>query len=249
MEFCLSRARAVLGAAALLLVMASSRDAFAQAALADDDDDDEVAAPAAAVEEPAFGPRIGVGLRLRNVRLPKSLLELFVDHAPGGSSQIGFGAEVIRRKGAFEFSFGLEYEKISVKDGVWVERDKPPPANEVDFVEFEDFGWITADVTFLHHTQFGPYFALRYGGGAGIGFFLGDVVRTDYRCTSTDIENDCEGYSGSENDRTPYDLPPVFPVLTGLFGGQITPIPNLAINLEVGIRTLPFFGTTVAYYF
>ena len=247
MEFCLSRVRAVIGAAALLLVMASSRDALAQAAL-DEDDEDDVAQPVT-VEGVPLEPRIGVGLRLRRVHLPKSLLELFVDRAPGGSAEFGFGAEVIRRKGNFEFAFGLEYEKIEVKDGVWVERDKPPPANEVDFVEFEGFGWITADVTFLHHTQFGPYFALRYGGGAGIGFFLGEVQRTDYRCTSTDIENDCAGYVGSENDQTPYDLPPVFPVLTGLFGGQITPIPNLAINLEVGIRTLPFFGTTLVYYF
>lgn len=241
-------ARVALGAAAMLLMtIATAREARAQAAL--DDDDNTDAAPASTIEAaPQHGPRIGVGLRLRNVRMPRSFLEVFVDRAPGGSSEVGFGLEVVRRNRNFEFAFGLEYEKIFIEEGIWVERDKPPPGDEVDYVEFDDFAWITADVTFLHHTSFGPYFALRYGGGLGIGLLMGDVRRTDYMCTSSDLDS-CGPYVGAANDRTPYDLPPVFPVVTALFGGQITPVPNIAINIEAGIRTLPFFGTSVVYYF
>ena len=38
-------------------------------------------------------------------------------------------------------------------------------------------------------------------------------------------------------------------LLTGIFGAQITPTPNILINVELGIRTLPFFGVTAGYYF
>jgi hypothetical protein len=219
--------------------------AEAQAAVDDEDDDAAVAPTATAgLEEQTL---IGLGLRLRNVRLPESVLEIFVEDAPGGSSSLGIGAEISRRKGDFELVFGVEYESISVVDGNWVERDKEPPGDEVDFVEFEGFGWITADVTFLNHTRFGQYFALRYGGGAGIGVLLGEVKRTDRLCTSSDLDS-CE-YRGGENFEEPYDLPPVFPVLTGLFGAQIRPTPNFLVNVELGIRTLPFFGVTAGYYF
>jgi hypothetical protein len=246
MDFRLPWARLALSAA-LLVSTAVSRDARAQEAAPEGDDDGD-ATPIPVGPPMLDEPMIGVGLRLRNVRMPRSVLELFVDHAPGGSSELGFGVEVFRRKGDFEFSFGLEYEKIFVEKGVWVEKGKEPPENEVDYVEFDDFAWITAEVTFLNHTRFGRYFALRYGGGAGIGLLLGDVRRTDYRCDTSSVE-DCFPYNGAENDRNPYDLPPVFPVLIGVLGGQFRPTEKLVINIEAGIRTLPFFGTTVGYYF
>jgi hypothetical protein len=245
MDFRLSSTRLALAAGVLGAWIAPSA-VFAQTA-PDDDDDDAAPVPvaSAALEEQTL---IGLGLRLRNVRLPESVLELFVEDAPGGSSTFGIGGEISRRKGDFELVFGVEYESISVVDGVWVERDKEPPGDEVDFVEFDGFGWITADVTFLNHTRFGQHFALRYGGGAGLGVLLGEVKRTDYRCTTSSLDS-CMSYIGAENDQTPYDLPPVFPVLTGIFGAQITPTPNILINVELGIRTLPFFGVTAGYYF
>jgi hypothetical protein len=45
-----------------------------------------------------------------------------------------------------------------------------------------------------------------------------------------------------------YDLPPVFPVINGIIGFQFHPMDKMVINLEGGIRTLPFIGLSVGYF-
>ena len=157
----------------------------AQAAL-DDDDATPTPTPTQGANDPNAS-HVGVDLRLRNVWVPKSMLQLFVDTAPGGASNFGIGADVFRRKGNFEVQFGLEYEKIFIDKGIWVEKDKLPPGETVDYVRFDNFGWVTAEVTFLNHTPITKFLALRYGGGAGLGVLFGHVRRTDYSCTSADL--------------------------------------------------------------
>lgn len=240
---------AIASLAAMAALGAPSGRAYAQAALDDADDD-----PAPVTETPTASPedpnatQIGVGLRLRNAIVPQGLLELFVERASGGSSEFGFGLELARRKGNFEVQFGLQYDPIFVEPGVWVDKGDMPPADEVDFVEFDDFGWYTIEVTFLNHSEIIPQLAIRYGGGAGIGIIKGDVRRTDQRCASSDLDT-CSNYAGAENVRNPYDIPPVMLVVNAIVGVQIRPIEGLFINVEGGLRTLPFFGTTIGYYF
>ena len=131
-----------------------------------------------------------------------------------------------------------------------MERDALPPENEVDLVRFDDFQWVTLDVTFLYYMQLSRYFAFRFGGGGGIGALFGNVRRTDFVCTSRDLSSCSQRVDPPpDNVDKPYDLPPVMVVLNGVVGFQVRPIANLAINIEGGLRTLPFFGTTVAYYF
>lgn len=232
-------------------ITATAGTAAAQAAL--DDDEEEVtpteSTESTEAEDPANKTMVGVGIRLRNVRVPKGLVELFVEEAGqgGGSSEFGFGAEIARRKGDFEVQFGIEYEKIFMEDGYWIDKGDTLPQDEPDFVQFEDFGWVTAEVTFINHTQLAKQFALRYGGGAGIAIMLGDVVRTDVACTSTDLDT-CQPYGGP-NDHTPYNIPPVMLVVNAILGVQIRPIEKVFINIEGGLRTIPFFGTTIGYYF
>jgi len=239
--------RALAVAALALTLGLGARGASAQAAL--DEEEEESAPPPAAPTVTYEAPRIGVGLRLRNVRIPKSLLEVFVGRAAGGSSNFGIGLELSRRKGSFEFQFGLEYEKVFIDPGVWIDKGDMIPADEPDFVEFDNFGWVTAEATFLYHTEISPQFALRYGGGAGIGVILGDIVRTDYVCTSSSIES-CNEKPNAENVKTPYDnVPPVMLVVNAIFGVQIRPTHDIFINIEGGLRTMPFFGATAGYYF
>jgi hypothetical protein len=212
-------------------------------------DDDATPAPAAAA--PADGPgdtHIGVGFRLRNMRIPKGLLEIFVDRAPAGSSNVGFGLEVSRRKGQFEVQLGLEYEKITIEKGIWINKGDTIPADEPDYVEFDGFGWVTAELSFMYHTPIVPQVAVRYGGGAGIGVFTGDIVRTDYRCTTTSLDS-CGESPTATNLKTPYDLPPVMLVVNAIVGLQIRPTNEIFINVEGGLRTAPFFGMTAGYYF
>lgn len=234
----LVRTHRIVTAAALAVALGAAP------ALADDDDP---AAPATATAA-APATQIGVGVRLRNVRIPQGLIEAFVDRAPGGASNFGFGLEVSRRRGQFEVQLGLEYEKISIAKGLWIEKDKPIPANEPDLVEFDGFGWFTAELSFMYHTPIMDQLAVRYGGGAGIAIFTGEVLRTDYRCTSTSLDS-CMEYQGAENFNTPYDLPPVFLIVNAVVGLQIKPTNEIFINVEGGIRTLPFFGMTAGYYF
>lgn len=234
-------------AAAALALGAGAAVAHAQAALDDDDSSSPSTTTSTAV---ATGEKtnVGVGFRLRNVRVPQGLIEVFVQRAPGGASNVGFGLEVSRRKGQFEVQLGLEYEKISIDKGIWVENGDNIPTDEPDYVEFDNFGWVTAELSFLYHTPIIPQLSVRYGGGAGIGVLTGDVLRTDYRCTTASLDS-CMESPTAENVKKPYDLPPVMLVVNAIVGVQIRPTDEIFINVEGGLRTIPFFGTTAGYYF
>lgn len=233
-------------AAATVALCAGVAGAHAQAAL--DDDDSSSPTPSSVSVPVGDKTSIGVGLRLRNVRVPQGLIEVFVSSAPGGASNFGFGLEVARRKGQFEVQLGLEYEKISIDKGIWVENGDNIPTDEPDYVEFDNFGWVTAELSFLYHTPIIPQLSVRYGGGAGIGVLTGEIIRTDYRCVDTNPDN-CQPSPTATNDHKPYDLPPVMLVINAIVGVQIRPTEEIFINIEGGLRTIPFFGTTAGYYF
>lgn len=230
----------------VISVVALGGDAWAQAVL----DGDPAAAlpgepPAAVAEGPAT--EWGLGIRLRNVRIPQGLVELFVDRASGGGSDYGVGVDLVRRKADFEVQLGVEYEKLSMDKGIWIESGKPIPENEADFVEFNDFGWFTLEATFLFHTSLTKNLALRYGAGAGVGVLFGDVTHVDRGCESSDPESCTVETNGGQ--KIAYDLPPVMPVLNAVIGLQVRPIEKMTINIEGGIRTLPFFGASGTYFF
>jgi hypothetical protein len=221
--------------------------AQAQDALMDDDDDDDLGgddAPKAPEVEDPNKPMMGVGLRLRRIFIPKSIIDAFVTRSEGGFGHWGIGLEGIRRRGDLEISFGVEYESISGDDGIWIDND-----GAADLLEYDGFSWVTADFTFVWHTELHQYVALRYGGGAGLGVILGDVLQTDYVCMGEGVGN-CSQDPVAEDIRAPNDkIPPVFPVVNILAGLQIRPTKNIAINLEGGMRTVFYFGTTVGYFF
>ena len=219
-------------------------------------------------EDPEKAVRYGVGLRLRNVRIPRAEIELFVDRAPGGASNVGIGAELIRRRGNVELQLGFEYETITPKQGVWIKSGESVPSAEADFIlepdaAGESLGWFTIEFTFLNHAPINDKVAIRYGGGAGLGIITGNLYRYDVRCspdaTNANPEPGCRpaalggtgGAGGDPPSTSPrkYELPPVFPVVNAIVGVQFKPIPNMAINIEGGIRTLLFFGTSIAYMF
>jgi hypothetical protein len=239
--------------AMLTLAAWQGRAAHAQAAALDDDDDDDATAPVAPVEAEASEdpnkPHVGVGIRLRYVTLPKGLIELFVEHAAAGAAHPGFGVEVQRRKGNFEVQFGVEYESLNIKDGVWIDKGDSIPMDEPDYVEFDGFGWVGADVNFIYHTPIIDQLSLRYGAGLGLGVMLGHIYRTDYVCTTDNIDS-CNEKVGGENKHAEEDgVPPVFPMINFLLGVQIKPVDHVFVNIEGGIRTIPFFGTTAGYVF
>ena len=93
-----------------------------------------------------------------------------------------------------------------------------------------------------------PQLAVRYGGGAGLGILMGSVRRTDQICGTNSFDS-CVDDPAGENMDSPYDLPPVMLVVNAILGVQVRPTNEIFINIEGGLRTVPFFGTTAGYYF
>jgi len=235
-------------AAAVAAVLAGPQLAYGQSTLLDDDVDPAAETSSSSSDEPE-GARYGVGFRLRQIHLNEGLIELFVEDAAGGGVHTGIGGELIRQKGNFVITLGFEYESLSATDGVWIDKGDMIPQDEPDFVEFDNFGWYAIDATFIWQTNLHSILSLRYGAGIGVGIITGDVLRTDFVCMDSNPDN-CTRSPMAINDRTPEeDIPPVFPIVNVVVGIQIRPVGNLHINLEGGIRTLPFVGGTVGYMF
>jgi opacity protein-like surface antigen len=252
----LGRSARLLLAAAVLLV-ASASPVWAQDGDEDSDDSGEVAEPDAPMaEEVPVDPnavRHGVGLRLRYVFVPKGLIQLFMEEAAGGMGNPGFGLDYIRRKGNFEFSVGFEYDKLSGTEGYYVESGGSAlKAGTTDFVEFDSLSWFTVDASFVYHHPLSKLVSLRYGGGIGLGYVSGEVIKTDSICTGPSAQSDCAPVptpipGGDFNSKQDFfRFPPVFNLVGGV---QLTPAPNVAINFELGMRTVFYSGISGQYFF
>jgi hypothetical protein len=254
--------------AAAILVAAS-----AGSALADTAPTDKTAVggdPAAAPPAPGSEVEYGIDVRLRNVRVPKGLLELIVESAPGGVSNVGFGVDLVRRRGSTELQLGFEYERIEPPEGVWIQSNTDvSTGDEADFIVSperngnQSLSWFTIEFTFLNHAEITKNIAFRYGGGAGLGILRGSLARFNVVCapgtTNESPEPGCrptalEGGTGTLSEEggmmlQKYDLPPVFPVVNVILGLQIRPFGKAVLNIEGGIRTFPFFGVSGGYFF
>lgn len=213
--------------------------------VAQDDEDEDEPQPSIIADE----VRWGVGMRVRRIHLPESVLELFVADAPGGGSHTGYGLEVVRQRGNFTLALGVEMEDLAAGQGIWVDKGDTIPQDPVDYVKFDDFGWIGVDLSFLWQAGLvSDVLFLRYGAGLGLGVLRGEILQTDYTCANDNIDS-CVQDPNAMNIDAPADLPPVFPIINMIVGAQIRPIPSIAINLEGGIRTVPFFGGTLVFMY
>lgn len=238
--------------AAMVLVFGMSSSAWAQDS--EDSSGEGTGSSTSAAEDAPVDPeaiRHGVGLRLRYVFAPKGLIELFMEEAAGGMSQPGFGLDYVRRKGNFEFSVGFEYDKLDGTEGYYVESGgSATQPGTTDFVEFDGLSWFTIDASFVYHHPLSSLVSLRYGGGIGLGLVTGDVIKTDAICTGNNAQTDCApstNPNGELNEKQDFfRFPPVFNLVGGV---QFTPVRNLAINVEVGMRTLFYSGVSAQYFF
>jgi hypothetical protein len=211
----------------------------------------------------------GADLRIRQVYLPSGLIGLFVNRAAGGASNTGLGVDLVRRRGNLELQLGFEFEHIALQEGVYINSGDNVPADTADYIlspahAGSDFGWFTIEFTFMNHAPINKYLSFRYGGGAGLGILTGSVKRIDTQCaggaTNANPEPGCVpaefGGQGTvspdhpgDPEPNPYNLPPVFPVVNAIIGLQIKPTPKSVINIEGGIRTLPFIGISAGYFY
>jgi hypothetical protein len=259
--------------APLLTLVGLTGTAWGGAALDDAGKPQRTTDPTASPDTPATAEQkleYGVDLRLREVFVPSWMLNLFIDHHTGGVSNTGFGADFVRRRGDVELQLGFEFEHIQPKEGVWINSgDNVASGDEADYLIGPDrsgkkLGWFSIEFTFLNHAPINKYLSVRYGGGAGLGIITGGLQKYDVPCaagaTNDNPEPGCvpvgvtspSGAAGTASTaRGPnnYDLPPVFPVVNAIIGLQIKPAPKAVINIEGGIRTIPFIGVSAGYFF
>lgn len=224
------------------------------------------AEPAPAKETPV---EYGVGIRLRSVYVPQSIMQIFVDKAPGGAHNYGYGVDITRRRGDTELQLGVEFEHVTPTEGIYINRGDTVPADSVDWLVSpkdagnKDFGWFTIDFTFFHSAKINQYVNFRYGAGLGLGIVLGEVDHYNVVCapgsTNESPDPGCRpttfGGTGTDEDGkgfqqlAKYDTPSVFPVVNAIIGFQLKPTDKMSINIEGGIRTLPFIGIEAGYFF
>jgi hypothetical protein len=208
----------------------------------------------------------GVGLRARAVWLPKAVLDLFLDRAAGGAMNYGGGIDFTRRRGTTELQIGFEYEHVNVGEGVWINKgDNVATGAEADYVlsphdSGHQLGWFTAEFTFINHAEINHWLSFRYGAGLGIGVITGELDHYNIICTDATNANPTPGcvpprfngrgtYSEGAETQVAYNLPPVFPVINAIVGFQFKPTDKMTINIEGGLRTLPFAGISSSYFF
>lgn len=250
-----------------LTLLALSGTAWGQAALDDAGKPQHTTDPTASPETMALAePKLeyGVDLRLRRVYVPNWMIGLFTERSAGGAANTGIGVDLVRRRGNLELQLGFEFEHTQPGEGVYINSgDNVAQGDEADYIISADhagknLGWATIEFTFLNHAPIGKYLAVRYGGGAGLGIITGELQHYDVICNGATNDNPEPGCvpptspfngSGTATGPVAYDFPPVFPVVNAIIGLQIRPTPKAVINIETGIRTIPFFGMSAGYFF
>jgi len=156
---------------------------------------------------------------------------------------------------------------------VWIESGKDVANGDAADVildrsiQQKPLGWVTFEFTFLNHAPINKYLSVRYGGGAGLGIVKASCSTTTSSATARRTRTSSPAASrrsrrstaerrstrvhAARRTQTPraYDLPPVFPVVNAIIGLQVKPMDKMTINIEGGIRTFLFFGTSVSYFF
>ena len=139
---------------------------------------------------------------------------------------------------------------------MWVNRgDNVASGDEADFVlgpkaSGHQLSWFTVEFTFLNHAEINKTFAVRYGGGLGLGIVIGELDHYNIICSNATNEMPEPGcvpprfggqgtYSEGTETVVAYNLPPVFPVVNAILGLEIKPTDKMTINIEGGIRKTP----------
>lgn len=191
----------------------------------------------------------GVGVNARQLRLTRGLAELFAERAPPGTRTPGYSVEFAKRGERLEFVLGLGYDNLEASNGYYLENAGDPlTPGQVDFTDFDGFHIYSVDASVLGYLTLHEIVALRYGAGLGIGFVRGQITRTDASCTSDRLQRDCVPYPEGEQQQEPIDLPKALPVLNGLIGLQLRPVKAVAINIDLGLRNVPYVGASAMFY-
>lgn len=196
----------------------------------------------------------GLGARFRYLFIPESVLELFLDHATHLSSY-SIAAELSYRLQMLDIVMSVDYSNGNAEDGLYLEKNDNPgnPAQSPDYTEFDGFGMVSLDATFVWHVPLHDRVQIRGGAGLGVGLLVGTVYQTTTLCPigsepgDLDDPNFCmqvDGTRAADND-----IPKIIPVVNLLLGVRFKVTPDVSVNLEGGFRNAFFFGAGAGYFF
>jgi len=200
--------------------------------------------------------RYGVGLNVRGLMMPEWTVKLTNRDwvAVSGMKNLGIGVNVVRRGHRGELALGIGYERLGAEDALWLDDGGYLSAQGCcpDLVEFENFSWISADLTAtgIRSLTASDGLALRYGVGLGVGIFQGEILRTRYLCPlgRLDLEECHIHPNPRERVREPKDgIPPAVPLVNAFAGIQLRPSSRLAVNLDTGFRWAFYSNLSVIY--
>jgi hypothetical protein len=117
----------------------------------------------------------GVAARGRWVSVPEWFLDVFSDENVPLSSW-GTGIEFFRRKGVFDLVLSFSYQNMSPPPGNWL-----GPGNaaniDTDYVVVNGLALWATDISFIWHSNFTDWFGMHYGGGIGLAYVSGEILR------------------------------------------------------------------------
>jgi hypothetical protein len=206
--------------------------------------DEEVAANDGTGKKTDFG----FGARVEEQRVSKRVQKLFLGDAPGPARQRFYAAEFVRRSGDLEVTIALGYGRLDLNDGYYLEKGGDPTvAGKVDYVDFRKLRWFTGEITVVGNLELHKLLALRYGAGLGAGYVRGKVMKSDALCTGARLESQCSVDPNGTSERES-NVPVVLPVVNVLLGLQFRPFSFMAVNVDAGLHSAPYFGASTTFF-
>jgi hypothetical protein len=244
----------------------------------------EKAAPPPEAPDPKFDPleeqgkRYNfVGIRFRNVIVPKFMLNLFAEG--GATVNVAMvGPEFSTRKNRAEFDFAIQYADYSMKPFIFKGKNQGDEAYEIVSSSMKMM-LFTADLLYDVPIDKSGKFSFLVGGGVGVGVVFGDLNRTQAFPANGITKPDpndpsqwspCSGPAAQPSTSTgvPYcdsnnnhfgkytepswanggSKPNIFPWLAPQVSFRYKPIKQLQTRFDTGFSTSGFFfGLSAGY--
>jgi hypothetical protein len=228
----------------------------------------------ARAEDDPERPTYAAGAHLRYATVPSFLLGAFADpNVPLHSFAVG--GHVVRRSGNLDIVASIDDTELGPPDGNWLGNGHDRSI-DTDYVQFRGFRMVSLDVTWIWRRHLAHSFEIEYGAGVGMGFTLGQILRTSDgtpACTTKPgdakachpilcAQGPCDEATlarsmtsaSSDTSTDPHrfvegSVPPVVPVVH-LLAGAIWQLANeLRVRLEGGFKDTLYVGTAIEYVF